>query len=117
MSFSEAINRAKVATDQTATEKAQLDAPNSPRTTPSPPKTQLPSIKMTSHRATGSDATTEEDEDEDEFEDVKLRRIPGSFDFESYGGGSNGDAAGTVRDPYDAVAMLGSLWQRMQLRR
>lgn len=116
MSFSEAINKAKAATDQTVSGKAQLDAPNSPRTTPSPPKTQLPAIKKTSHRATGSDATSE-DEDEDENEDVMLRRIPGSFDFESHGGGSNGDAAGTAMDPYDAVTMLGNLWQRMQLRR
>ena len=69
---------------------------------------------MSSHRATVSDATTEDDEDEDE--DAMLR-IPGSFDFESYGGGGNGGAAGTIEDPYDAVTVLGNLWQRMQLRR
>jgi len=106
MSFSDAINRAKAATEEAAaSEKARVDAPNS-RTTPSPPKTQ-------SRGDGGNDAAAADDEDEDEDEDEdSMLRIPGSFDFEGDGG-----AAGTIADPYDAVTVLGNLWGRMKLSR
>jgi hypothetical protein len=109
MSFSDAINKAKATTDETAaTEKARLDGPNSSRTTPSPPKTQPRGAG-----GGGNGAAAADDEEEDEDEDVLLR-IPGSFDFE---GSGDGGAAGAIEDPYDAVAVLGSLWRRMQLSR
>lgn len=106
MSFSDAINRAKAASDETAaaTEKARLDIPMA---IPSPPKTQPRGAG-----AGGNDAAVADDEDEDE--DVMLRRIPGSFDFE---GDGDGGGAGAIEDPYDAVAVLGNLWRRMQLSR
>jgi hypothetical protein len=117
MSFSDTINRAKAATDESAAKAQQQDGPNSRTTTPSPPKkTQSWPAQMASHRGGSSDAAAaeDEDEDEDEEEDIALR-IPGSFDLEGSGGGG---AASTVEDdPYNVVNVLGNLWRRMQLRR
>jgi len=111
MSFSEAINKAKVA--ETAVDGK---APNSRASPSSPPKTQSP-VPVASQRGNGTTAASAlasasaEDEDEDEDEDVTLR-IPGSFDLENYDDDDDGGlAAGT-----DAVSVLGDLWRRMQLR-
>jgi len=93
MSFSDALNKAKAAAE---TEKAREgDAPPRAQTTPAsqPPRK----------------AEEDEDEEEEEEEEVELR-IPGSFDFGNRGGAAAGET------PFDAVAMLGNLWQRMQLR-
>lgn len=100
MSFSEAINKAKAA--ETAVGKK---APNS-RATPSLPRTQSPE-PVASQRGNGM--TEEDDGDEGEDEDIKLR-IPGSFDL---GEVDDGDYTAGI----DAISVLGDLWQRMQLRR
>jgi hypothetical protein len=116
ISFSEAINRAKGATNQTAAENAQPGGPNSSRATLTPPKLQSPPAQTTPQRGTGNGAAaTADNDDEDKHDDVMLR-IPGSFDFGNSGTGSNGNAGGPIADPYDAVTVLGNLWQRMQLK-
>jgi len=91
MSFSDALNKAKAAAE---TEKArEEDAPQAQTT------------------MTASQPRNMEEDEEEEL------RMPGSFDFGDQGGGTAGEApgAGTV-DPFDAVGMLGNLWQRMQVR-
>ena len=118
ISFSEAINRTKGATNQTAAEKAQPGGPNSSSATPTPPKLLSPPAQTTApQRGNGNGAAAAaEDDNEDTHVDV-TRRIPGSFDFGNYGTGSNGNAGGNIADPYDAVTVLGNLWQRMQLKK
>ena len=96
MSFSDVLSKAKAAADAQKAQEGE-DAPRAQTTTTAyqPRKTE---------------------EDEEDVEDVELR-IPGSFDFGGYGGGAARETPGAgIVDPFDAVAALGNLWRRMQLR-
>ena len=92
---SDALNKAK---DVSEAEKVREGGALRTQTTPAP---QL--------------RKTEEDAEGDhlhERSNMVSPRIPGSFDFEDYGGAAH---AGTV-DPFDAVGIIDDLRRRMQLR-
>ena len=88
MSFSDALNKAKVKAAAETEEAREGDAP----------------------RAQTATATSQPHNPEEEEE----LHMPGSFDFGGQGGVlwvRRGPGAGTV-DPFDAVGMLGNLWRR-----
>ena len=102
MSFSDALNKAKAASE---TEKARGGVAPAPRTQ-----------ATTTAAAMSQPRNMQEDEEDEEEEEVELR-MPGSFDFGDHGGGVVRETPGAdTVDPFDAVGVLGNLWRRMQVR-